>query len=79
MTYFFVLVFFVNGEASHGIVTKSEQACSDLMGQYLSYPDDMFCWSTSIASSSLKPILRPTSHIFSASEQSDHLAHDSRH
>lgn len=60
MTYFFVLVFFVNGEASHGIVTKSEQACSDLMGQYLNHDGDMFCWSIGVASSSIRPKPRPT-------------------
>lgn len=60
MTFFYVLVFFVNGEASHGIVTKSEQACSDLMGQHLDYDGDMFCWSTNVASSSIRPKPRPT-------------------
>ena len=59
MTYFYVLVFFLNGEADHGIVTKSAQACSDLMGQYLSYDDDMFCWSTGVVSSSIRPEPRP--------------------
>ena len=78
MTYFYVLVFFVNGEADHGIVTNSAQECSELMGQHLSYPYDMFCWPTGVVSSSIRPKLRPTSHISSASEQSDHLAHDSR-
>ena len=79
MQFFYVLVFFVNGEMDHAIVTNSEWACSDLMGQHLSYPDDMFCWSTGVVSSSLKPKLRPTSHIFSASQQSDDLHRDSRH
>ena len=65
MTYFFVLVFFVNGEADHGIVTKSEQACSDLMGQHLSYSDDMSCEPTGQASSSIRPIFRPTTHVSS--------------
>ena len=68
MTYFYVLVFFVNGEADHGIVTKSAQECSDLMGQHLSYPDDMFCWSTGVVSSSIRPKLRSTNHKSSASD-----------
>ena len=65
MTFFYVLVFFINGEADHGIVTSSAQACSDLMGQHLSYPDDMVCWSTGVVSSSIRPKLRPASHISS--------------
>ena len=79
MQFFYVLVFFVNGEMDHGIVTKSEWECSELMSIHMSYPEDMICMNTGQASSSLRPKLRLTSHIFSASEQSDHLAHDSRH
>lgn len=58
MQFFYVLVFFVNGEMDHGIVTKSEQDCSDLMTKHLDYPDDMFCWSTGVASSSIRPKLK---------------------
>ena len=60
MTYFFVLVFFVNGEADHGIVTESEKACSELMGQHLDYDGDLFCWSAGVVSSSIRPQPRPT-------------------
>lgn len=59
MQFFYVLVFFVNGEMDHGIVTNSEWACSDLMTKHLDYPDDMFCWSTGQASASIKPMARP--------------------
>ena len=60
MTYFFVLVFFVNGEADHGIVTESEKACSELMAQHLHHDGDLFCWSTGVVSSSIMPQPRPT-------------------
>ena len=76
MTYFYILIFFVNGEMDHGIVTKSEQACSDLMSQHMDYPDDMICEPTNQASSSIKPKFRPATHKSFASGQFDHLAHD---
>ena len=68
MTFFYVLVFFVNGEMDHGIVTNSAQECSELMSIHMSYPDDMICMNTDQASSSLKPKLRPTNHKSSASD-----------
>ena len=61
MTFFTILVFFVNGEMYHGIVTKSEQACSDLMEQYLHYPGDLSCEPTDQASGSIRPKPRPSS------------------
>ena len=59
MEFFTILVFFVNGEMYHGIVTKSEQACSDLMEQYLDYPGDLSCEPTNQASSSIRPQSKP--------------------
>ena len=61
MQFFYVLVFFVNGEMDHGIVTNSEWACSDLMTKHLSYEGDMYCINTGVASGSIKPKLRPRS------------------
>ena len=60
MQFFYVLVFFVNGEMDHGIVTPSAKACSDLMEKHLSYPGDMICEPTNQASSSLRPKPRPS-------------------
>ena len=59
MEFFTILIFFINGEMYHGIVTKSEQACSDLMGQYLDYPGDLSCEPTNQASSSIRPQPKP--------------------
>ena len=59
MTFFTILIFFVNGEISHSIVTKSAQACSDLMSQHMDYPGDMVCEPTNQASSSIRPKPRP--------------------
>ena len=60
MTYFFILVFYINGEMYHGIVTKSEQACSDLMEQHLHYAGDLSCEATDHPSGSIRPKPRPT-------------------
>ena len=68
MQFFYVLVFFVNGEMDHGIVTKSAWECSELMSIYMNYPDDMMCMNTGQASSSIRPKLRPTTHKSSASD-----------
>ena len=68
MQFFYVLVFFVNGEMDHGIVTSSEWECSELMSIHMSYPEDMICMNTGQVSSSIRPKLRPTSHISFASE-----------
>ena len=68
MQFFYVLVFFVNGEMDHGIVTSSEWECSELMSIHMSYPDDMICVNTGQASSSIRPKPRPTSHKSSASD-----------
>ena len=76
MTFFTILVFVLNGEIQKEIITKSERACSDLIGKHLTYEGDLFCIDTGITSSSIRPKLRPTNHKSSASEQSDHLAHD---
>jgi len=59
MTFFTILIFFLNGEISHGIVTTSAQACSDLMNQHMDYPGDMVCEPTNQASSSIRPMPRP--------------------
>lgn len=59
MQFFYVLVFFVNGEMDHGFVTNSKQACSDLMSKYLNHEGDLFCWPTTMASSSIRPKPRP--------------------
>lgn len=59
MQYFYVLVFFVNGEMDHGFVTQSEEACSDLMQEHLDHDGDLFCWSTGQVSSSIRPPIRP--------------------
>lgn len=60
MQFFYVLVFFVNGEMDHGVVTKSAQACSDLMSQHMDYQDDMICEPTMQASSSIRPVSKNT-------------------
>jgi len=60
MEFFTILVFVLNEKITNQIVTKSEWACSDLMSKHLSYEGDMYCINTGVASSSIKPKLRPS-------------------
>ena len=60
MTFFTILVFVLNGEIQKEIITKSERACSDLMGKHLTYAGDLYCIPTHVASSSIRPKPRPS-------------------
>ena len=66
MTFYTVLAFFLaSGELTGDpIILHSLQECSDAMDAYI-YRDDMrdidiFCIETRVASSSIRPIMRPS-------------------
>jgi len=66
MTFYTVLAFFLaSGELTgEPIILRSLQECSDAMDAYI-YRDDMrdidiFCVETRVASSSIRPLMRPS-------------------